>query len=107
MVYAREEFADVALQDPALARVVSADLQIKISEAVDCPVCPLPYPAGIRIRYESLIKKGIEGMMQKPVSDARFMDVPRLWIGDFECAIAAMAVRTIDKVVFEYYNVLH
>jgi len=54
-------------------------------------------PAGIGIMNELAVKKRIKltvnGMMNKPVTDAGFVNITRLWITDVKSIVTAVPVR--------------
>ena len=96
MVNIGEKLSDIAFQNPAGSRIVFADNVSKFAESVDRLMRPLVQSAGIRIGDKSSIKKrvkdSVNGVVEQPVPDGGFMDIPRLRVGYIERLISAVAV---------------
>ena len=72
---------------------------------------PFPHAARVRIRDKRPVKERVEDtvdrMVQEPVTNARFVNVARFRIGDFERMITAMAVIVLDNLITKLYDIIH
>ena len=111
MINIREKFPDVAFQNPAGARVVSTNLIRERAKSVDRSVRPFIISARIRISDKCLFKKWIKNsvnrVMQQPVANARFVNIPRFGIVDLERLITAVLVSIIGKIAVKQKNIIH
>lgn len=94
-----EEFSNVALEHPAGAGIIFRYLASEGAKAVHRSVRALPYSAGIGVGDEQSVKEWvedtIEGVVQEPVAHARFVDVTRLRVANFEMLVRAVLIRSI------------
>ena len=111
MIYIREEFSDITFEYPACPRVVFADFARKFPKSVYCLMCSFCGSARKRVGNKSPIEKWIQDpinrMMQKPVADCRFMDIPWFRIAYPESLIASVVIGMIEKIIVERKDITH
>ena len=102
MVNVLKEVFDVAFQYPSGFCMILADFIGKATKTIEGFMRPLVFSAGKRIRDESSVEKRIEfavnRMVQKAVSDSRFVDIPRLGVGDVEGAISSVFIFPLGQI---------
>ena len=96
MVYRFKELADVALEDKAgfseIAAFASRHFAQRLYPLVITPTNAARKRVGNECWLENGVKHGENGMMQNPVPDRRFMNMPHLWVADTERKILPMLV---------------
>lgn len=106
-----EELADVALEHPERFRVILTCLIGTPSKHVHRSVRSFPFSARIRVRDKGAVEKGVEfaikRVVEKPIAHARFVDIARLRVIDFEVFIPSMLVGARDKIGVEFRNILY
>jgi hypothetical protein len=102
VIYIRKEFAYVALEHPAGARVILAHDVSERPKAIYRGVRPLPVAAGERVGDERFIEKWIElaidGMMNKAVPHACLVDITWFRVGYFKRLIPAVTIRPVYQI---------
>ena|SRR3989344_7954695 len=101
MIYAGEKLFDVALQYPARLSPVSAHLPSVSCESRYSPMSTLTDPARIRVMDEGRLKDWIEVlddcMMQYPIANRCFMDVPHFGVLNKERRVARVLVGSVGQ----------
>ena len=68
-------------------------------------------PTRIRIADKPLVEKriqfSIQRMMQQPVADSSFVDVTRLWVGDFESVVCTVFICFVFQTLVEFKYIVH
>jgi hypothetical protein len=105
-----EEFSDVAFQNPDRVRVVLRDFESLVAETIYGSVCAFDASTRVRVKnkfwIEVRIQDSVNGVMQKPIPDGRFVNVARFWIIDPERLIGPVTVRLIEKVAMQRENMV-
>jgi hypothetical protein len=111
VVYGRKEFANIALKDVAGAGIVLRYLVRECLEPPHRPMRSFVEPTGIRIGYEGAVEEGVElavnGVVEEPVANRRFVNVSGLRIRDLEGIIAAMSIRPTSKILVKSDDIGH
>jgi len=106
----REEFFDIAFQDPDCPRMITRNLTSLIAEAIYRTVRAFDAPTRVRVEnkfgVEVRIQYPVYGVMQKPVPNARFMNVTRFRIVDPECLIRSVLVGLVEKLAVQGENIV-
>lgn len=99
MIYAGKELPDVAFENPACAGIVLACFSEHCQQSVDRLVRAFINPAGKRISDKCPVKEWIQDsiyrMMQKPIANRGFADIPRLGIGNLKLVISAVPISLV------------
>lgn len=105
MINAGEKFPNIELKRPNSAGVVIASLGGELPKSIHGFMHSLSVPAGKRIgdkrTIEERIQDAVDGMMQKSIANAGFMDVPQLGVEDVETSVGTMTVNPIDQRFME------
>lgn len=101
MINAGKEFSDITFEHPAWNSPILTDLPGMFSKSLYSPVGSFVDPTGIRVVNKVWFKDGIEMfhycMMQNPISNQGFVDVPYFRILDEKWGVSGMFVRSIYK----------
>ncbi len=110
VIYAVEEFSDIAFQNEAFSGAIPAYAAGFALQNIHPFMRAKPDPARERRRDERFFKDRIQHrkyrVMQNAVADFRFMDMSLLWIGNVEAVITAMAVGLALQIPMELEKVL-
>lgn len=111
MINISKEFFNITFQNPTGFGIILTDNIDIFFEFIDCPVRAFFISARIGICDESFVKKWIEnsvdGMVQKPIAHAGFVNISWFLVIDFESLITAVIVGMIDEVTVERENIVH
>jgi hypothetical protein len=105
-----EEFSDVAFQNPDRVRVVLRDFESLVAETIYGSVCA--FDASTRVRVENKfwievrIQDSVNGVMQKPIPDGRFVNVARFWIVDPKRLIRPVLICFVRELLVQAENVV-
>jgi len=96
VVDAREELADVALQDPTRSGMITTGLPRHRPVTVERAMRPLADSTGEGVGHEAMVEERVQdtvdGMMDQTVADRRLVDDPRLGVADGKPFVRAVPV---------------
>ena len=105
MVNVREEFTDVAFQDPTGAGVVMPRFVCEGAKSVQGLVGALAFPAGEgignKLAVEIRIEDAVDGVVEEAVADGGLADVAGFRVGNPKGLIASVAVGMMKKLATE------
>ena len=93
-------------------RVLFSDtMPMNFSESADGAVRAFPFLAGVRVGNKRLCEKRrqfpVQCVVQKSVPNARFVNIARFRIGDFEMLICRMRIFFRGKLAMERDKIRH
>ena len=108
MVHAIEEFSDVALQKPDRVRAARRQTTRECSQTLDSRMDAFLSSRSVRIEYERAVKqwnkKTTNSMVQYPVPNRGFCNLPLLGVMNDEPHIRSMPVRASCQILSKLYD---
>lgn len=110
MVNTVKEFLDVALQSVTGTRIIIARLTKHLFNCLYSFVSTFIYSARKRSGYKGGLENRIEylkkGMVQNPISDSSFMNMPKLRISNIKTFVISMSVNLRFDISAQLKNIL-
>ena len=111
MIDVCEKLFDVAFEHPYRPSIILRHDADEFSESADGAVRAFPFLAGVRVGNKRLCEKRrqfpVQCVVQKSVPNARFVNIARFRIGDFEMLICRMRIFFRGKLAMERDKIRH